>query len=64
MGALGSRGVLPARHNQPAQALRARLMAKHGKAKSPAIIAAKLARAVYFMLRRGEAFDTERFFAR
>jgi transposase len=51
------------RANKPAQALRARLMAKHGKGKSLAIIAAKLARAVYFMLKRGEAFDAERFFA-
>jgi transposase len=51
------------RANKPAQALRARLMAKHGKGKSLAIIAAKLARAVYFMLKRGEAFDTNRFFA-
>lgn len=38
-------------------------LAKHGKGKSLAIIAAKLARAVYFMLRRSEAFGTERFFA-
>jgi len=38
-------------------------MAKHGKGKSLGIIAAKLARAVYFMLRRSEAFDAERFFA-
>jgi transposase len=51
------------RANQPAQALRARLIAKHGKGKSLAIIAAKLARAVYFMLKRREAFDTQRFFA-
>ena len=51
------------RANKPAQALRARLMARHGKGKSLAIIAAKIARAVYFMLRRSEAFDTERFFA-
>ncbi len=51
------------RANKPAQALRARLMAKHGKGKSLAIIAAKSARAVYFMLSRSEAFDTDRFFA-
>ena len=51
------------RANKPAQALRARLMVKHGKGKSLAIIAAKLARAVYFMLKRGEPFDPERFFA-
>jgi transposase len=51
------------RANKPAQALRLRLAAKHGKGKSLAIIAAKLARAVYFMLKRSEAFDAERFFA-
>jgi hypothetical protein len=51
------------RANKPAQALRARLAAKHGKGKSLAIIAAKLARAVYFMLKRGEPFDAERLFA-
>lgn len=51
------------RANKPAQALRQRLMGKHGKGKSLAIIAAKLARAVYFMLKRGQPFDRERFFA-
>ena len=51
------------RANKPAQALRARLAARHGKGKSLAIIAAKLARAVHFMLKRGEPFDAERFFA-
>jgi hypothetical protein len=51
------------RANKPAQALCARLAARHGKGKSLAIIAAKLARAVYFMLKRGEPFDAERFFA-
>jgi transposase len=51
------------RANPRAQALRARLVAKHGKGKSLAIIAAKLARAVYFMLKRREPFDAERFFA-
>jgi len=51
------------RANKPAQALRQRLMTKHGKGKSLGIIAVKLARAVYFMLKRGEAFDAQRFFA-
>jgi transposase len=51
------------RANKPAQALRARLKAKHGKGKSLAIIAAKLARAMYFMLQRREPFDAQRFFA-
>jgi transposase len=51
------------RGNKRAQALRQRLAAKHGKGKSLSIIAARLARAVYFMLKRKEPFDAERFFA-
>jgi transposase len=51
------------RANRPAQALRARLAAKHGKGKSLAIIAARLARAAYFMLKRRVPFDANRFFA-
>jgi len=35
---------------------------KHGTAKTLAILAARLARAVYHMLRKEEAFDEERFF--
>jgi hypothetical protein len=38
-------------------------VAKHGKGKSLSIIAARLARAVYFMLKRRTPFDAERFFA-
>jgi transposase len=52
------------RGNKAGQALRARLAAKHGKGKSLAIIAARLARAVYFMLKRRVPFDAHRFFAR
>jgi transposase len=51
------------RANKPAQALRTRLAAKHGKGKSLAIIAARLARAVYFMLKRRTPFNATRFFA-
>ncbi len=51
------------RGNRRAQALRVRLVAKHGKGKSLSIIAARLARAVYFMLKRRTPFDAERFFA-
>jgi transposase len=36
---------------------------KHGSAKALAIVAARLARAVYHMLRKEEAFDEERFFS-
>src|SRR5262249_33822210 len=36
---------------------------KHGSAKVLAILAARLARAVYHMLRKEEAFDEERFWS-
>ena len=36
---------------------------KHGKAKAMSILAHKLGRAVYFMLKRQEAFDVKYFFA-
>lgn len=39
------------------------LVAKHGKFKGNAILANKLARAVYFMLQNGTAFDAERVIA-
>jgi transposase len=51
------------RKNKAAQGLRAKLAARHGPAKSLSILAAKLARAAYFMLKRGKPFDRERFFA-
>ena len=40
-----------------------RLTAKHGKFKGNAILANKIARAVYFMLQQGTAFDAERVIA-
>ena len=40
-----------------------RLEKRHGKGKAMSIIAARLGRAVYFMLKRGELFDRERFYA-
>jgi transposase len=40
-----------------------RLIAKHGKFEGNAILAAKLARAVYFMLQKGTAFDAEKLIA-
>jgi transposase len=49
------------RHNPAGQAYLARLEAKHGKAKALTAWAHKLARAVYHMLRRKEAFDMKRF---
>jgi len=40
-----------------------KLVAKHGKFKGNAILADKIARAVYFMLQKGTAFDAERLIA-
>jgi hypothetical protein len=40
-----------------------RLAGKHGKAKALSILAAKLGRAVYFMLSKERSFDSERFLA-
>jgi len=37
------------------------LTAKHGKAKANTIVAHRLGRAVYFMLKRGQVFDMKRF---
>ena len=43
--------------------LRARYERKHGKAKAISILAARLGRAVYYMLSRKQAFDQTRFLA-
>ena len=45
----------------PAQALINRLRSKHGKGKALSILAAKLGRATYFMLKKNQAFDMDRF---
>jgi transposase len=50
------------RANPRAQQLHERLKKKHGKAKALAILAAKLARAVYFMLSRKKVFDPDKFY--
>jgi transposase len=50
------------RANPRAQQLHERLKKKHGKGKALAILAAKLARAVYFMLSREKVFDPDKFY--
>jgi transposase len=50
------------RANPRAQSLHEQLKKKHGKGKALSILAAKLARAVYFMLSRGKVFDPDRFY--
>lgn len=50
------------RANPRAQALHQRLKKKHGKGKALSVLAAKLARAVYYMLSRGKIFDADKFY--
>ncbi len=50
------------RANPPAQRLHERLKARHGKGKALSVLAAKLARAVYFMLKRAQVFDPDKFY--
>ena len=45
-----------------AAAFVARKEKKHGKPKALSILAAKLGRSVYWMLKRGEAFDVQKLF--
>jgi len=49
------------RANPEGQKLHSRLVKKHCKAKALSILAAKLARAVYYMLHRSTPFDMDRF---
>jgi transposase len=61
--AFSEAAVLFLRANPRGQQYLARLEKKHGKGKALSIIAARLGRAVYFMLRRGEPFNREKFYA-
>ena len=61
--AFSEAAVLCLRRNPPAQRYVARLTHKHGKGKALTILAHKLARAVYYMLRRGQAFEATKFFS-
>jgi transposase len=54
--------VLFLRTNPAGQKYLARLEKKHGKGKALTVLAHKLARAVYYMLKREVAFDTQKFF--
>jgi len=51
------------RNNPAGQKHLRRLAGRHGKAKALSILAAKLGRAVDFMLKRGRAFEMQRFLA-
>jgi transposase len=61
--AFSEAAVLFLRCNPEGLAYKRRLEKKHGKAKALAIIAHKLGRAVYFMLKREKAFEMQRFLA-
>jgi len=51
------------RHLPRSKRLHDRLKRKHGKGKALSILAHKLGRTVYFMLKRNQAFDADRFLA-
>ncbi len=50
------------RNNEPAQRYHNKLVARYGKGKALSIIAQKLGRTLYFMLKHKEAFDPVRFY--
>jgi len=54
--------VLFLRANPAGQKYLARLEKKHGRGKALTVLAHQLARAVYYMLKREVAFDTQKFF--
>jgi transposase len=61
--AFGEAACLFLRGSERARQWKQKQEKKHGSAKALAIVAARLARAVYHMLRKEEAFDEERFWA-
>jgi transposase len=59
--AFSEAAVLFLRHNPAGQKYLARLTKKHGKGKALTVLAHKVARAVYYMLKRDTAFDLDKF---
>jgi transposase len=59
--AFSEAAVLMLRENSDIKKYKAKLQRKHGKAKALTILAHKIGRAVYYMLKRKEVFNTERF---
>lgn len=55
--------MLFVRHSAEAKALLARLTKRHGTGKALSILAHKLGRAAYYVLKREKPFDAEKFFA-
>jgi transposase len=60
--AFSEAAVLFLRNNPAGQKYLARLERRHGKGKALTVLAHKLARAVYYMLKRETAFDMDKFF--
>jgi len=61
--ACGEAACLLVRSSEQAKRWLARREKRHGKAKALGALATRLGRAVYHLLRKGEAFDPRRFFA-
>ena len=61
--AFGEAACLLLRESDAAKKWLARKERKSGKGRALGALAAKLGRAVYHLLRKGEAFDAKRFFA-
>jgi transposase len=59
--AFSEEAVLFFRDNRAGQKYLARLEPKHAKGKALTLLAQKLARAVYYMLKRGTAFELQKF---
>ena len=59
--AFSEAAVLFLKDNEPGKLYLEKLANKHGKGKALSILAHKLARAVYYMLKNKEAFDIEKF---
>ena len=60
--AFSEAAVLFLRNNEPAKKMQQRLTSKYGKGKAISLIAQKLGRTVYHMLKHKELFDAKRFF--
>ena len=61
--AFSEASVLFLRANPKGQRFIDKLSSKHGKAKALSILAHKLGRAVYYMLKREKPFDMDKFFS-
>jgi len=59
--AFAEAAILFLRQNQPGKEFFMKLEHQHGKAKALTVLAHKLARAVFYMLTREQAFDLQRF---